>query len=91
MGVTARDESPKPVATSALDLRLQGILYSSKDPTASINNQLVHRNVPTTLKLEGGELRVKAVEITRDRVILEVEGRQVELRMNAPPVVKGGS
>jgi len=74
-------------AVGALDFRLEGILYQAKNPSAVVNGVLLTLNKTVTLNTGNGEVQVKAVEITRDRVVLEASGQKVELRMNsrAPP------
>ena len=62
--------------------RLQGILFDSASPAAIVNNELFVLNKTVTLKTALGPLAVKAVEITRDRVVLAVNGQKIELRLN---------
>jgi hypothetical protein len=71
------------VASRPVDFRLQGILFESANPSAIINDQLVTLNKIVSLSAGGVDIQVKAVEITRERVVLEVGGQQVELRMDA--------
>ena len=56
-------------------------MYSPTDPTAAINGQLVPLRQPATLKIGDAEVTVQAVEITREKVVLETEGKRVELHM----------
>ena len=67
-----------------LDFRLQGILYSTRRPSAMVNNALVELDKPVMVVCGNGQVQVRAVEITRDRVILEVGGQRVELRLASP-------
>jgi hypothetical protein len=62
-------------------LLLQGILYHPTHPAAIVNDQLVEPNRPVQLKTEQGEIEVKALQITREVVLLEVRGQTVELRL----------
>lgn len=62
-------------------LKLQGILYQASNPAAMINDRLVVLNKPALLPTEQGELEVKAVEITRETVVLEIGKQKVELRL----------
>jgi hypothetical protein len=78
-GTTA---TPVGKAVAPAALKLQGILYQASSPSAMINNQLVALNKPTVLRSEQGEITVKAVEITRESVVLELEGRKLELRLS---------
>lgn len=63
---------------------LQGILYQPTDPSAIVNNKLVSLNKIVTLTTDAGEIQIKAVEITRDRVVMEAGGQKVELRLIPP-------
>lgn len=62
-------------------LKLQGILYQATNPGAMINNRLVVLNKSTLLPTSQGEVEVKAVEITREAVVLEIGKQKVELRL----------
>ncbi len=72
------------VSNVSLDFRLQGILYSASRPSAMVNNALIELNKPVTLTCANGQIQVKAVEITRDKVVLEVGGQRIELRLAGP-------
>jgi hypothetical protein len=63
------------------ELQLQGILWDPTKPVAIINRQRVSLNEVVTLKLSSGEHLVKATAMHRDRVVLKVDDREVELRM----------
>jgi hypothetical protein len=69
--------------------QLQGILYQDGNPSALVNGQLLTKNKLTKITSDGKTVEVRAVEITRDRVVLESGGQRVELSMNAKPSVKG--
>ena len=71
-----------PSVAGAPVFHLQGILYDAKNPTAIINDQLIGLRKPVTLSVAGGAVVVKAIEITREQVVLDVAGRRVELRLN---------
>jgi hypothetical protein len=62
--------------------RLDGILYEANAPSASINGRLVRLNKPITIDGGSGEVRVTAVEITREKVVLEANGQRIELKIN---------
>jgi hypothetical protein len=71
--------------------RLQAILMDRRAPLVVVNKEVLELNKPATLQTESGALRVKAVEIGREWVILEVEGQKVEVRLEeatAPPKPK---
>jgi hypothetical protein len=69
------------VATATVSLNLQGILYEANNPSAIVNDQLVTLNKTVTLTVGGAELQVKAIQITRDLVVLEVGGQRTELHL----------
>jgi hypothetical protein len=75
--------STKQVSGTQFVFRLDGILYQANDPAASINGTLVRLNRPVTIRTDTGEARVKAVEITREKVVLDVNGQNVELKIAA--------
>ena len=62
-------------------LKLKGILYHAVHPAAIVNDQLVEFNKSVTVQTEQGAVEVKAVQITREVVLLEVGGQKVELRL----------
>jgi hypothetical protein len=76
--------------SAALVFHLNGILYQAADPSAVVDGTLLTLNKIVTLNTGNGEVQVKAVEITRDRVVLEAGGQKVELRMNSqkPPAAR---
>lgn len=76
----------KAVAGGSVVFRLQGILYEPANPAAMVNDQLVTLNKTVHLSTGNGEIKVKAVEITREKVVLEAVGQKVELRLNSPDV-----
>jgi hypothetical protein len=69
----------RPVGTDML--KLQGILYNKVNPSALVNDQLVELNKITKVQTDQGEVQVKALEITRDLVLLDVGGQKIELRL----------
>ena len=69
------------VSAGVSSLKLKGILYNAAHPSALVNDQLVELNKPTKVQTERGEVEVKALEITRDMVSLEVGGQKIELRL----------
>lgn len=66
-------------------LKLKGILYDPVHPSAMVNGTLLELNKPVTVQTEQGAVEMKAVEITRESVSLEVGGRKVELRLGGEP------
>lgn len=62
-----------------ITLHLQGILYQPTNPSAIVNDKLLTLDKIVTLSAGNGEVQVKAVEIARDRVVLDVGGQKVEL------------
>jgi hypothetical protein len=62
-------------------LKLQGILYNKVNPSALVNDQLVELNKTAKVHTDQGEVEVKALEITRELVLLEVGGQKIELRL----------
>jgi type II secretory pathway component PulC len=73
----------KAAPAAPLVFHLSGILYQATNPSAVVNDKLLTLNKTVTLNAGNGEVQIKAVEITRDRVVLEVGGQKVELRMNS--------
>ncbi|NQU11052.1 hypothetical protein HQ590_09700 [bacterium] len=61
------------------EFRLQGLLYDSTSPAAIVNDQMVILNKPTILLTTLGPVEVKAIEINRRRVVLDVGGEKVDL------------
>lgn len=62
-------------------LKLKGILYDTVHPSALVNDQLVELNKPVTVGTEQGAMEIKALKISREAVLLEVQGQKVELRL----------
>ena len=62
-------------------LKLQGILYNKLNPSALVNDQLLELNKPVKVHTAEGDVEVKALEITRELVTLDVGGRKMELRL----------
>jgi hypothetical protein len=65
------------------DFRLQGLLYSPTNPAAIINDQMVVLNKRVTVNTSRGPVEIKATEITRKHVILEVDGAKTELSLDS--------
>lgn len=62
-------------------LKLKGILYHAMHPAAIVNDQLVELNKSVAVQTEQGAVEIKALQITREVVLLEVGGQKVELRL----------
>jgi hypothetical protein len=62
--------------------RLDGILFEPTHPSAIVNGKLLTLDKIVSLKGGNGEIQVKAVEIVRDRVVLEAGGKRIELQIN---------
>jgi hypothetical protein len=62
-------------------LKLNGILYHAVHPAAIVNDQLVELNKSVAVRTEQGEVEIKALQITREVVLVEVGGQKVELRL----------
>jgi hypothetical protein len=67
-----------------IKLQLDGILYEASNPAAIVNGQVLLLNKVVILNSGGGEVPVRAVEITRSRVVVETGGHQIELRLSPP-------
>lgn len=76
----ATDGTTTRVVTTDI-LKLQGILYDKVNPSALVNDQLVELNKTARVHTDQGDLQVKAVEITRELVLLDVGGQKIELRL----------
>lgn len=70
------------VANPASFLQLQGILYDRTNPAAMVSDHLMTLNKTVTFATDEGEFQARAVEITRDRVVLEAGGSKVTLRLS---------
>ncbi|MCS7048719.1 MAG: hypothetical protein NZ483_05445 [Verrucomicrobiae bacterium] len=66
------------------ELRLEGILLDPRAPSAVINDRIVERGKPVTLRTGTRELTVVAEEIRRETVILRVGEQTVTLRLGTP-------
>jgi len=80
-GVTASDSKVLPTATIAL--HLEGILYQPGNPAAIVNGTLVTLNKTASINAGNGEIQVRAIEITRNRVVLQAGDQKVELLLNS--------
>ena len=76
--------------TAPTDFHLEGILYQPVSPSAIVNDKLVTLGKTTTLDVDGGQIQVKAIEITRNRVVLEAGGQKVELLLNPQNPAQSG-
>jgi hypothetical protein len=72
----------KQESTVPVNLQLEGILYEASHPAAVVNVQVLLLNKLVTINTGGGELKVRALEITRTRVVIDVGGRQMQLRLS---------
>lgn len=78
--VRLKGRGPEPrIAVSQSELHLQGIIWHATKPVAVINRQRVELNGSVTLRLNSGDRTAKAVAIERDRVVLRVDDRDIEL------------
>jgi len=68
--------------------RLEGILYHPSAPAAIVNDKMLQLNRPTTLVMNGQKIEVKAIEIMRNRVVLEADGQRIELVLTTAPKPK---
>jgi hypothetical protein len=78
-----------PAAAGPAAFRLEGILYERHDPAAIVNGQLLRLNKTVTVSTGHGEIPVRALQITRERVLLEAAGQRVELRIAAADAAAG--
>jgi hypothetical protein len=65
-----------------LAFRLQAIFWSPRNPSAVVNDRLINLNESVIFSTASGNVEVKAVEIGRQRVVLEVAGQRIELTLN---------
>ena len=70
--------------------RLQAILFERHNPMVVINNQPMELNQAGTLTVGGNVVRVKPIQIGRERMVLEVEGQKMELRLAEPSKESSG-
>lgn len=78
------------VTAAPSDFRLEGILYQPGSPSAIVNDALLTMGKTATIDVGGGQIQVKAIEITRNRVVLEAGGQKVELLLNPPNPAQSG-
>jgi hypothetical protein len=78
------------VSTAPSDFHLEGILYQPRSPSAIVNDTLLTLGKTATIDVGGGQIQVKATEITRNRVVLEAGGQKVELLLNPQNPVQSG-
>ncbi len=72
----------KALPGTPIALQLEGILYEATNPAAIVNGRLLTLNKTVTLTAGNGEVTVRAVEITRDHVVVEAGGQRTELRLS---------
>jgi hypothetical protein len=89
-GTRATAGSSGPVSSGPAAFQLQGILYDTKNPMAIVNNQPVALNKLVKVPVGGSEIEVKAVELTREKVVLEVGGKRLELWLSNDSDLKSG-
>jgi hypothetical protein len=73
----------KALPGAPIALQLEGILYQSSSPSAIVNGRLLTLDKTVTLPAGTGEVKVRAVEITRDHVVVEAGGQKIDLRLNS--------
>ena len=80
-------QATKTAPTIPISLQLQGILYQPANPSAIVNDKLLTLNKIVSFNTGNSEVQVKAVEITRESVVLDIGGQRVELRLSpsSPP------
>jgi len=72
----------RPLPGSAIALQLDGILYEDANPSAIVNGQLLTLDKSVTLPAGNGEVKVRAVEIARDHVVVDAGGQKIELKLS---------
>ncbi|HUJ12126.1 MAG TPA: hypothetical protein VL171_19125 [Verrucomicrobiae bacterium] len=60
-------------------LKLDGVLYDPVHPSAVVNGQLVGPKRAVKVPTAQGEIEVKALQIARESILLEVGGQKLEL------------
>jgi Tfp pilus assembly protein PilP len=81
--VTPQPIPQKPQIPASL-FRLQAIILDQRGLLAVVNGEQLELNKPVTMLVGTSEMKVKAVQIARDRVVLEVEEQKVEVRLEEP-------
>jgi hypothetical protein len=75
----------KAAAAVSVTLQLEGILYETGHPAAIVSGHILTLNKTVTIGDPGnGGVQLKAVEITRDRALVEMGGQKIELLLNRP-------
>ena len=74
-------QAKAPVAPVNFAFRLEGIHYHPTAPAAVLNRKLIYLNKPVKLTNGSTEIMITAVEITRERVVIEASGERIELRL----------
>jgi hypothetical protein len=82
-----KGSTPKVVATNSpaaatFVFHLDGILFESTNPSAIVNGKLLTLDKIVNLNGGNGQIQVKAIEIVRDRVVLEAGGKRIELHIS---------
>jgi len=80
VGVTSAEAKPLP--GSPIALQLDGILYETANPSAIVNGQLLTLDKSVTLPAGNGEVKVRAIEIARDHVVVDAAGQKIELKLS---------
>ena len=70
---------------------LDGFLGSTNDLTAIVNGLPLSLNKPVMLETASGRIQIKAVTITLMGVVLEVDGKRLELKRAADPQPVSGT
>ncbi|HTS19416.1 MAG TPA: hypothetical protein VMP11_17700 [Verrucomicrobiae bacterium] len=81
VGAPVTNGTPTVASVDTSTLKLTGILYDAVRPSALVNDQLLELNRAVRMPTAQGEVEVKALSITRERVVLQVGGQKVELRL----------
>lgn len=80
----ARAAATKSVASAdQSEFQLQGLLWDNTNPAVIVNNEMLVLNRPKKVLTSRGQVEVTAVEITRQRVVLEAGGTKIELPLEA--------
>lgn len=80
-GSTDTNGTATVTSVGADTLKLTGILYNTRHPSALVNDQLLELNRPVKMRTAQGELEIKALKITRELVVLQVGEQTMELRL----------
>ena len=73
--------SPSPDRpTDPTNIHLDGFLGSTNNLSAIVNGWVLNLNKPIQVETASGRLQIKAIRIALDGVVLEVDGKRVELK-----------